>query len=162
MKIIIPPHLKSALKVEDPKEIIKEALEIQKAIYDGDVYTPSSKFNECFAVAQPQISSKPLRYFVLNPKWKKIVEAYDGEIIINPRLLSKDRTTRIMFKEGCLSYPFRPLKKVKRFRKIEVTYVIIDNKGRITEVPKKILEEIPAIVFQHELEHLNGKSIWSD
>lgn len=146
----------------EPKEIIPEAIQIQKAILDRDVITPGSKWDECFAVAQPQVSSQPLRYFVLNPKMKEIVKAYGGEIIVNPRLLSKDKLTKIMFKEGCLSYPFRPPKKVKRYRKIEVTYVIIDNKGRITNVPSKSLEEIPAIVFQHELQHLNGKSIWSD
>jgi peptide deformylase len=148
--------------VAEPKEIIAEAIQIQKAILDRDVITPTSKWNECFAVAQPQVSSQPLRYFVLNPKMKEIVNAYGGEIIVNPRLLSKDKLTKFLFKEGCLSYPFRPVKKVKRYRKIEVTYVIIDNKGRITNVPSKVLEEIPAIVFQHELQHLNGKSIWSD
>ena len=162
MRIIIPPHLKAASKVEDPKDIISEAITIQKMIANREVYAPGSKWDECFAVAQPQVSDRPLRYFVLNPKWKEIVKAFGGEIIVNPRLLSKDKSTRIMFKEGCLSYPFRPIKKTKRFRKIEVTYVIITSKGQITEIPNKPLEEIPAIVFQHELEHLNGKSIWEN
>jgi peptide deformylase len=162
MNIILPPHLKAAIKIEEPKLIIPEAIAIQKMILNREFVTPGSKWDECFAVAQPQVSSQPLRYFVLNPKWKKIVDAFGGEIIVNPRLLSKDKSTRIMFKEGCLSYPFRPIKKVKRYRKIEVTYVIITGKGQITEIPNKILEEIPAIVFQHELQHLNGKSIWED
>lgn len=161
MKIITPPHLKIASKVDNIPDIISEAIEIQKMINNREVYAPGSKWDECFAVAQPQVSDKPLRYFVLNSKWKELIKAYEGEFIVNPQLLSKDRESRIMFKEGCLSYPYRPPKKVKRFRKIEATYDIIDNKGRITNIPSKVLEEIPAIVFQHELEHLNGKSIWT-
>ena len=160
MKIIIPPHLKPGSKVDRPQDILSEAIEIQKSISNRDIYTPGSKWDECLAVAQPQVSNKPLRYFVINPKWKEIIKVFGGEIIVNPRLLSKDRSTRIMFKEGCLSYPFRPVKKTKRFRQIEVTYDIIDNTGKISNIKTKTLEEMPAIMFQHELQHLNGKSIW--
>jgi len=160
LKIITPPLKKAAQKVEDPKEIIPEAIEIQKMIADRSVFIPGSKWDECYAVAQPQVSEKPLRYFVLNPKWKELVKAYEGDIIVNPQLLSKDKLSKIKSKEGCLSWPFRPIKSAKRFSQIEAKYVIIDNKGRIKIIEKKDLEGLAAIVFQHELDHLNGKSIW--
>ena len=160
MKIITPPHKIGAKKVEDPKLIIQEAIKIQEAITNGEVFYPGSKWQECFAVAHQQVSTDPLRYFVLNPEWKLGVKAFEGEIIVNPKLISKDRMTRIMFAEGCLSWPYKPPKKVKRFRQIVVSYVIINNKGRIKTITNKSLEELPAIVFQHELDHLNAKTIW--
>lgn len=160
LKIITPPIRKKAQKIENPQEIIQEAIAIQKMIIDGSVYFPGSKYNDCFAVAQPQVSNNLLRYFVINSKWKQLTEAYGGDILVNPELLTKDRMTKMKSKEGCLSWPFRPIKKVKRFDEIEVKYVIINNKGRIENVPHKILKGLSAIVFQHELDHLNGKSIW--
>ena len=162
MQIILPPHLRPTKKVEDMQSIIKEADEIIQLMITGKVYMPGSKYNDCYATAQPQVSNNPLRYFVINPKWNALEVAFGGVIIVNPRLLSKDRTSRVMNPEGCLSYPFRPIKKAKRFNKIRVKYDIIDNsKGRtIKSFPSKSLTDLPAIVFQHELEHLNGKSIW--
>ena len=163
MNIIVPPHLKIAIKVEDPLSIIDEAVQILKRIVNKDFYFPGSKYNDCFAIAQPQVSDKPLKYFVINPSKKELVESFGGEIIINPQLVKKDKLTRIMHPEGCMSYPFRPIKKTKRFSKIWVNYVIIkDIKGRTFEkIENKGLEGVPAIVFQHEFQHMNGKSIFS-
>lgn len=161
MQIILPPHLRPAKKVEDIKSIFEEADEILWLIESGNIYAPRSKWDDCYAVAQPQVSNNPLRYFVINPASKELVKAFGGLIIVNPRLLSKDRTSRFMSPEGCLSYPYNPIKKVKRFTKIEVKYDIITNKGRdIKSFSSKSLTDLPAIIFQHELEHLNGKSIW--
>jgi peptide deformylase len=165
MQIITPPHDKVAIKIEYPlaEEIIKEAKEILDAIKSREIFTPGSKWNDCYAVAQPQISKKPLRYFVINPERIETVKDFEGTIIINPKLISKDRLTRTMFKEGCLSFPFRPVKKTKRFLTIEVEYDIINNNYSpiLTKKIKKQLTGLTACIFQHELQHLNGKNIYN-
>jgi len=167
IKLILPPHLRPAIKVDmsDDGEFIRvteEAAEMIKQIEDHSLFPVGSKYNDCFAMAQPQMSDKPLKFFVFNPKWEYLIKEFGGLIVVNPRLISKDRRTRSMNKEGCVSYPFRPEKKVKRFLEIEVEYDIIkDVKGRKYKHITKQLKDLPAIVFQHELEHLAGKSIWA-
>lgn len=168
MKTLIPPHLKPGQKVENFSEIISEATEILKGIQNKIFSTPGSKYTDCFAMAQPQISNRPLRYFVINPiLGSSVAKDLGGLVIINPRLLSKDKLTRLMHPEGCMSYPFRPEKKVKRFNKISVTYEVIKDLRdpkliTLDVVEKRELTGMTAMVFQHELEHLNGKSIWSN
>jgi len=158
MEIILPPHLKPGSAVEDLKSIIQEAQEIKELIKSGKIFYPGSKLTDAYAVAQPQVSNNPLRYFVLNPIKKDIIKDFEGEVIVNPKILSKDKTTRVMFPEGCLSYPFRDMKKVKRFTIIKVRYTIIGLlRNRTIE---KDLNNISAIIFQHEMQHLNGKSIY--
>lgn len=165
MKTILPPHLKVGQTVEDLASIIPEAIEICKGIQNGDFVTPGSPHTGCYAMAQPQVSSKPLRYFVMNPLAdKSIVKQFEGLLIINPRILSKDKDTRIMHPEGCMSYPFRGVRKVKRFKNIVVTYTVVKdlNHPEYVTLDNKELTGMASMIFQHELEHLNGKSIWTN
>jgi len=166
MKIITPPYTKAASKVTlfDDKELPintwGEAQKILKGIEKREFFVIGSKHTECYAIAQPQASLKPLRYFVLNPKFTEIVKEFEGVIIVNPRLISKDRLTRFMNPEYCMSWPFRPTKKVKRFKNIEVEYLAFAAyKNEFIKV-KKMLFDLPAIIMQHELQHLNGKNIY--
>jgi peptide deformylase len=69
-------------------------------------------------------------------------------VLINPRVVSAEGKTR--FKEGCLSFPGLTV-EVERYEKIEV--VAIDEEGKEKTIQ---LEGFPAIVFQHELDHLKG------
>lgn len=82
--------------------------------------------------------AKKVRVFV-NPK---IIKCF-GEMVF-PAILDENEKTE-EFLEGCLSFP-NLFGTVKRYLKIEVEW----NKG------KTILEGFEAIVFQHELDHLNG------
>jgi len=69
-------------------------------------------------------------------------------MVINPEIISKTGSTPS--KEGCLSFPGRTT-TVRRAKIIEVRY--IDEQGKSKE---KVLSGFPAIVFQHEVDHLNG------
>lgn len=165
MKIILPPHLKPGQKVDDSVIIIDEAKEICRGIQDNKFVTPGSIYKDCFAIAQPQVSDRPLRYFVINPRLGALIaKDLGGLLIINPRILSKNKESRIMHPEGCMSYPFRPMKKIKRFREISVTYDVVEdlNKPKVKTVQEITIRDFTALVFQHELEHLNGKNIWTN
>lgn len=87
-----------------------------------------------------------------NPK--RFFATADGRVFINPKILSKqDSFTHI---EGCMSYPFRGAKGVKRYQTIQVEY--------INEKREKIVQEVTgkmACVFQHEIAHMNGISIYT-
>jgi len=165
MKTILPPHLKTSQKVEDPATILEEAREICKGMQNGAFITPGSKYNDCFAMAQPQVSDKPLRYFVINPVTaREVAKEFGGLVIINPRIIEKDKSSKVMSLEGCMSYPFRPAKKVKRYAKITITYSVIEDlkNPKVVHVESKELSGFAAFVCSHELEHLNGKSIFTN
>lgn len=98
------------------------------------------------ALAHCQVDhDDPRRFFVLN----------DGRIVINPKII-KTIGDPFMHLEGCMSYAFRPDKKVKRFDIIQVEYT--DSNG---DLVNEVVHGLEACIFQHEIDHMNGKSIYS-
>lgn len=69
--------------------------------------------------------------------------------VINPKILSYSKTTKSYF-EGCLSVP-NIWGQVKRHTNIKVSFQ--DEKGQSVT---RLLRGIPAWIFQHEVDHLNG------
>ncbi|MBP8590921.1 peptide deformylase [Candidatus Shapirobacteria bacterium] len=97
--------------------------------------------------------------------WQIFVIALPGEkptIFINPKIIShsKEKAYFLLengksknkepFLEGCLSLP-NIFGAVKRWPEIEVEYSRPDGKKQ-----KARLKNLPAIVFQHEQDHLQG------
>ena len=72
----------------------------------------------------------------------------DPMILINPEIISCSGSTAMV--EGCLSVPDYSA-EVSRYQKIVVKALNLDEK----EV-EMTLEGFPAIVIQHEIDHLNG------
>lgn len=70
--------------------------------------------------------------------------------VINPKILSTSKRTKAYF-EGCLSIP-NMWGEVKRHTNIKVSYQ--DENGKLYNKP---LKGVPAWIFQHEIDHLNGK-----
>ena len=69
-------------------------------------------------------------------------------VLINPEVLSKEGS--IKYVEGCLSFPGLTV-EVERFRKLVVKAKDLTGEEKVYE-----LEGFPAIVFQHEMDHLMG------
>ncbi len=80
-----------------------------------------------------------------------VIEA-DGRIfkLVNPEITQREGA--INFKEGCLSFPGIEL-DIKRSRKIKVN--ALDQEGKSLELE---LDGLLAVVFQHEIDHINGIS----
>ncbi len=66
----------------------------------------------------------------------------------NPKII--EGTNEVMSREGCLSLP-NFCEEVPRFEKITVEFLDTNNK-----IQRMKLQGLPAIAFQHELDHLNG------
>ena len=73
------------------------------------------------------------------------------EIYINPQIDRTDKKSIQEEIEGCLSFPNISL-KIKRFDNIKVRYYNKDGKSI-----RKTLNGFMSKLFQHELDHLNGK-----
>jgi len=83
----------------------------------------------------------PKRFFVMRM-------GYEYKEIINPIIIYKNNKKRSH--EACLSVPGQS-GYVKRYNKIKVTYYDLNNVKH-----QKTLKGLNAMVFQHELDHLNG------
>jgi peptide deformylase len=89
----------------------------------------------------------PLKIMVIDTTPKE--DAPDLKVVlINPRIVSSEG--KVKYKEGCLSFPGLTV-EVERARKVLVR--ALNDRGEEIELS---LEGFPAVVFQHELDHLEG------
>lgn len=99
-------------------------------------------------LAAPQIG-RHIRMFVMDAAVGD--EASDPRVLINPQLeLLGDNI--ISEQEGCLSVPLNYRSDVPRFSKVHIRALDLDG-NEIDEV----LENLAAIIVQHETDHLDGK-----
>ena len=111
-------------------------------------------------LAAPQIGEKE-RIFVI----KGVHPFHHGRVLVNPEivdnfdeekvypLMENEEGNREEFLEGCLSFPdiYGP---VKRWLRIKARWYE-PRQGELVET-EAVLEGLGAIVFQHELDHLEG------
>ncbi len=69
-------------------------------------------------------------------------------VLINPEIISAEGS--IKYREGCLSFPGLTV-EVERYNRLKVKALDLSGEEREYE-----LEGFPAIVFQHEMDHLMG------
>jgi len=77
-----------------------------------------------------------------------------SESCINPEVIKRDPNSMEQMHEGCLSFPNKRV-TIKRSTRIEVGYYNIKF-----EMIVKNLSGMDAVVFQHELDHLNGLTMY--
>jgi peptide deformylase len=99
------------------------------------------------ALAANQIEI-PFRIFVVDPRFAEKIEI--PNVIVNPEWSQMGRDFEVE-QEGCLSFPGLSL-SIKRALSIDCTF---EDENGITH--HKILSDLPARMFQHECEHLDGK-----
>lgn len=92
--------------------------------------------------------------------FKKFFIWLDGDkwsLAINPMVFPEDRN-KISLMERCLSYPKKYF-KVKRFKRITAVFYNIDGKtGKLKKYSRRLSGD-RAWVFQHEFDHLYGKTV---
>lgn len=97
-------------------------------------------------IAAPQVGI--LKNIIWVQRFDK--EDFPFEVFLNPKIVqySEKKQTR---KEGCLSIPGRSETLSSRAYAILVEYDTMDN-----EHLYEMVEDFTAIIFQHEVDHLNG------
>jgi peptide deformylase len=108
--------------------------------------TQTFKDPEGVGLASTQIGQSE-QYFIalVDEAEKKVFKAF-----FNPKILKFSKKTKVMT-EGCLSIP-NYWGEVKRHTWVNVSYM--DEKGKTV---KERLSCLTAHIFQHEVDHLNGK-----
>jgi peptide deformylase len=140
MKIVKYPH--PALRVE-AKPILSIDADVQKAAAEmlEVMYT-----NEGLGLAAPQVTL-PVRLLVMNFKADPNDKEFEV-VAINPVIVESKGT--VNDREGCLSFPGL-YQNVRRAKTVTVNYY--DLKG---ELKGMVCHDLPARVWQHEIDHLNG------
>lgn len=159
MKVIKAPDQKLRANTKPVKKItpallstLKQMIKLTKTFKDPEGVGLSANqigLTERFFVARLHDSKQtpPSKPSQRANRWKNYGQKFGA--IINPKMLSYSNSTKTYF-EGCLSIP-DIWGEVKRHTSIKVSYQ--DQKGnQIT----KTFKGIPAWIFQHEMDHLNG------
>lgn len=133
--------------------------DMERVAHDADIMVdicrePRGKYPNAYALAHCQVNHEdPLRFFV----------TIDGRVIINPKIIEKHGEKQQNL-EGCYSFPHRCERKISRHMKIFASYSELrrNKKGEleVKETKRKEFVEDWARVFQHEIDHFNGKAIY--
>jgi peptide deformylase len=168
MKIVKNHYIVSekVKKYSQIKDIVKEMI----PFIDGGI--KSGLYSDGFAVAHSQVEDKnPLAFFVVNSIYVGKDKMWEDSAIINPEIIEAPKSINVgseeekdmknnvvVYEEGCFSFPHRKPKKVKRYFRIKVRYY---TKGLFSmKIYERWIEGMAAHVFQHELQHLQGKNIY--
>ncbi len=151
MKILIP-HSRLSRPVRSYAEIKADSKEMIEMLSRGGF---SGIHKEAHALAHSQVSTEPFSFFVLHPS---IVKHFGGhQIICNAHILSKNEP--LVFQEGCMSYPHRNVKQVRRYAVIVVSCDVIGIFGGMKNIVME-LDGLEAFIMQHEIDHANAIDIY--
>lgn len=136
---------------DETKQIAKEMLEFLHNSQDDEI---ASKYalRAGVGLAAPQINLSKQIIALLIPGEYEDDPAILDTVMINPKII-KHSVQQVCLKggEGCLSVDRQVPGYVPRYNKITVSYYDLDGNEHTS-----IFREFPAIVVQHEIDHLNG------
>lgn len=142
MKVLLDQCKKHSSPVEMPNDLAAIlAMAPQMAALCVD---QPGKYKNAYAIAHCQVNHiEPRRFFVFA----------NGKVVINPRIT--ERKFPFWHNEGCMSYPFRGMKKVRRWESVTAIWEDEAGNHRI-----ETLRGVMACVMQHEIDHMDGISIY--
>lgn len=147
MEVVIAPDQRLRIQTKRVKKINPALLQTLKEMIK---LTKTFKEPEGVGLASTQVGLDEA-FFVarLDESAKRAKNGQKFISVVNPKVLFSGKRTKKYF-EGCLSTP-NIWGEVKRHTMIKVSYQGTDGKTKTTT-----LKGIPAWIFQHEIDHLNG------
>ncbi len=113
------------------------------------------ELREGVGLAAPQINilKRMLGIYTMDEK----LETMHDYLMVNPKIVShSEEETYMPGGEGCLSIDRAVEGLVPRYKKVTVETYLYDVETDTLKKERIRLRNFPAIVFQHELDHLNG------
>lgn len=139
---LVQPHRVVSRKIN--REDTDHVLEQSKLMRDWML-----EHRSCVGLAHSQFeSADPLAFFIT-----------ESELIVNPEITWRSPGT-LKSKEGCMTYPEREHLDHDRHVAIRVKYQILKD-GKLVEREKHV-QGFDAKVYQHEIDHINGKYCYDD
>lgn len=144
--------IKDLTILRKPCEKVTEKDNLKSLIQD---LKDSLDTNKGYAIAGNQIGYNKRIFYIkfpkLDPKTKKV--EYEESIVINPKIVEK-QTPFQMMGESCLSFPGL---KLNTFR---YGFIIVEHLDENLKPKTVLISNLKAVVYQHEIDHLNGKTIF--
>ncbi len=141
LDIVKYPDPRLKLKAESVGEITDEIRALAANMAETMYAAPG------VGLAAPQVGVS-LRMLVMDPSGPD--ERKDLRVVINPKLTPHGDMI-VSEAEGCLSVPHNYRADVKRYERVTLEATDLEGKAIVEE-----LEGYPAIVVQHEADHLDG------
>jgi len=142
--------LREVLKFPDPRlrEISKPILEIDDEVRELARDMCDVMYDEPgIGLAAPQVGA-PVRLIVVDTEWTDEEAERNPLILINPEITEPEGS--ISWNEGCLSVPDFEA-EVERAQKVRLVAQDLEGEEVVIDA-----EELQAVCFQHEADHLDG------
>jgi len=137
---------------EADKEVMKQLLEYLKNSQDENL-AKKYKLKEGVGLAAPQVGLNKRIFAIRAIDEKERLHEY---VLANPKMISHSEELTYLAKgEGCLSVKKDIVGIVPRYNRIRLTGYNIE--GELIEIKAR---GYIGIIFQHELDHLNGKMFY--
>lgn len=157
MKLLAKPSTTKARPVTSWKEIRADAFEMLELL-NSDAFRGLYPIGH--ALSHAQVSDKPFDFFVTHRSWTDVLP----RVICNVRIVDKAQKETVA--EACLSYPHRGEKKLQRWWWVDVEFDVPPLDGVRSLLPFGLSHEhrgfdgLAAQIFQHEVEHAKGISLY--
>lgn len=136
---IVAPHRKQSRNVviEDRDRVLRVAEDMRNWM--------NSKY-DCVGLAHPQVDDvDPLRFFIALQE--------PNRVILNPVIVHAS-SVLVPSKEGCMTYQGKEHIYHDRHMAIKVEYEVFKSDRMVKKT--KLVTGFLALVYQHEIDHLNG------
>jgi peptide deformylase len=138
---------------EEEKETLRNMLQYIKNSVDEEICTKYG-LRPSVGLAAPQINL--LKRMIAMHTTDEKDEVLHSYMLVNPKIVShSEELTYLPSGEGCLSIDREVQGYVMRYKRITVDTYLLQENGEL-EKTRLRLKGYVAIVFQHELDHLNG------
>ena len=150
------PVQKSDFKSPQIKQIIEDLIDTYQAIPCAGIAANQIGYDEKLFIGMKHDRNKTVSDDSTKNIDKIEPKPDNYEIYINPRIDKTNKKSTQQGSEGCLSIPGISL-IIERYDEIDVRYYNKEGKKQ-----KKSLAGFLSRLFQHELDHLNGKLMFED
>jgi peptide deformylase len=166
---LLPIHYTPSANVTDYTELVRQVTEDFIAWVWAENGNLQRDPREGWAFSHCQVSETPLNLFVVDD-WLVEKKFFPGAAIFNSRITQtcfppasqlNGKPTgdeQLSVHEGCMSFPFKSLKKVMRWPILEVEYDYVKD-GKL-EHAKEIVAGLKGQLFQHAIDHSMGENIY--
>lgn len=148
MKLANFDKVENAICKEVPEDIDLIKKQITNKILSEMILIMKDKGG--LGLAAPQVGIKRRFFLAFLPDRGAI------QLFLNPTYEPAENSNEFESEEGCLTYG-QAKYKVKRYNEVSVKYLVFEDQGLHWQ--KEKLAGIDAVVFQHETDHCDGKTI---
>jgi peptide deformylase len=147
LKILLPPPRVPSKRVQTVADLADA--DAMREMING--YFNVGQYRTGYALSHSQVSPDPFRYFVVNQK----MEQYFGDnwLLVNGKI--HERSNPFTHEdEACLSFPFRPPTKKRRWGRV-IFQADVPYMDRLITCRFELFD-LAAVIAQHEMDHANN------